>query len=177
MVQHLGFPCEPVQFQARHGRLVNIHYLWIRPLLHWCSAAVSMCQVVRPGICMCAYALLVSASTASPPIPKGLPVLCIVWPSGAVHFASANRIDPRPPSDRQQANGSGFLPVARERREDVTWGMREKESGWVIRKKALKNGADWHDFGPANQEVLFHVVVTANPNTNCMWQFWMQSYN
>lgn len=105
-------------------------------LTQCCCVDVSSC--VAWYLCVFTYILFVSASTESPPIPKGPLVLCIVWPSGAVHFASANRIDPHPPSDRQQANGSGFLPVARERQEDITWGMREKKRGWVIRNKALK---------------------------------------
>lgn len=98
-----------------------------------CTGAPLLCLCVRVvwhgRLCAHTNTLSLSACAASPSIPKGPPVLCIVWPSGAVHFASANRIDPRPTSDRQQANGSGFLPAARDRErwEDITWGMRERE--------------------------------------------------
>lgn len=125
VVQHLSFPLWPdtVQTYSKYSLAMN-----------QTTAARVHHRCVR-GLCVYVHKHIFVA--VSPSIPNGPPVLCIVWPSGAVHFASTKRIDPLPASDRQQANGSGFVPVSRERKEDITCGVGGKRA-WIVRNRALK---------------------------------------
>lgn len=161
VVQHLGFPLWPdtVQTYSKYSLAMNQ------------TTAARVHRRCFGGLCVYAHRHIFAVS---PSITNGPPVLCIVWPSGAVHFASTERIDPLPASDRQQANGSGFVPVPRERKEDITCGERgKKEREWTVRNKAPKKSSVMWVW--SSELCWFH--SQNNPNTNCCWQFIKRLYN
>lgn len=91
-----------VQFSATSGVsgtawLVNIHQLWIRLLLHECSTAVLMCCVKWPSGHVHTGLYHVTLHSQSPL------QYCALCGSGAVRFASANRI--YPPSSLRMTAG------------------------------------------------------------------------
>lgn len=127
-----------------------------------CTGAALLCQCVR----VCGMVVLLPPSSR-------------LEDRGAFHVAPSNRrTDPRSTADWQQANGSGFLPVARERWKDITWGMTEREREWVIRNKApRKRRVTWIWSSKPRTPFPCWCHSDANSNANCAWQFSKQSYN